>query len=319
MGRKPKRRWPGAGFVLALCLAQPGARASPCTLALNSQLKLGPTDGLIDARINNAPARLLLDTGAFTTILTAQAAKRLSLRADPDTSETFRGVTRDPWTLEGIGGARIGTEMMADRFELGALVGRHFHFLTAAIAFGAADGLLSTDFLSAYDVDLDFPEGQVRLYRTTGTCSSAKVYLQPPLYAVPLLQIADDPRPLVSVQIDGHQLVALIDTGADRSAIYRDTAAALGVQIEAPKSETGLKVHGVGPRTVGAVEHSFASLTMGELTFRNMRIQVLDEHSDGGVDMLLGVDFQRRLHLWISNSAHVLVAQYPPRPSPSVE
>jgi predicted aspartyl protease len=271
---------------------------------------------LIEAKIDRQPVHLLFDTGSFTTVLTAGAAARLHLREDPDTSQSFRGQPHPPFILKGIGGARFGDKVMADTFELGSVIGRKFHILTADARLGDADGVLSTDFLADYDVDLDFPGNQFRLFRAYGHCDRAKVFLQTPLYATPLLQDDDDPRPRVTAEIDGHHFVALVDTGADRSALYRHAAARLGLDLDNLTTDTSLDVRGFGPGTVAARRHLFTAVTIGDLTLRNTRMDILDDTSHDDIDMILGHDIQHRLHLWISNSAKSLIMQYPPQPSP---
>jgi predicted aspartyl protease len=308
-----RRSW--APLVLAASIASNQGHATPCSLALNSRVPVRE-DRTIAVKIDGAPANLMLDTGSSTTVITADAAKRLRLRPDPDTSTTFRGVTETPWSLSGIGGARLGSEVMAKTFEVGALVGRKFHLLSADIPLGAADGLLSTDFLADYDIDLDFPAREIRLFRAYGTCDHAKVFLQAPLYATPLLHSTEDPRPRVAALIDGHRLVALIDTGAQHSSIYAHTAEWLGVNAADEKTGLTLKVHGIGPNPVAAVEHVFPAVTVGDITVSNMRVRILADRAHDDTDMLLGADFQHRLHLWISNSGQALIMQYPPQPSP---
>ena len=78
--------------------------------------------------------------------------------------------------------------------------------------------------------------------------------------------------------------------------------------------------------------HVFNTVTIGDLTFHNMKIDVLDQADtgvdrhrtgslfavdtfSGGHDMTLGADFMSKVHLWISHSSHQLVMQYPPKPS----
>jgi predicted aspartyl protease len=280
---------------------------------MNSQLIL--TDGLIDASIDDKPVRLFLDTGSFTTVLTPAAEKRLGLRVDPDTSSSFRGI-QDPWIGQGIGGGAIYTEVMAKTFRIGKITGYKFHFLTGVRELGDADGLLSTDFLKDYDIDLDFAGNQVRLFRAYGDCSHTKVFLQSPVFAVPLQQDPYDRRPRVEVFVGDRRLVALIDTGASKSAIFRNAADALGLNGAELAMDRTVRVHGIGPDAVAAKVHILPTLSVGELTLRNMRVDILDDRSHNDVDMLLGRDFQRRLHLWISNSAHELIMQYPPQASP---
>ncbi len=261
-------------------------------------------DGTIDEKIDGAPARLLIDTGAFTTIVSSGTAKRLHLRPDPDTSMSFRGI-QDPWVVEGIGSSHLDTEVMAQRLKVGSITGHKFHLLAEDMNFCAAEGLLSTDFLQDYDIDLNFPAQEIRLFRQFGSCERPKILLQGNLYAIPLLQSDYNRRPRVEVFIDNRRLVALIDTGAWHSSIYRKTALALGIRPEDLQHDPALKVNG----TVSAEMHIFPALTVGDLTRRNTRMLVLDDRKHDDTDILLGTDFQRRLHLWISNSSHSLIMQ----------
>jgi hypothetical protein len=72
---------------------------------------------------------------------------------------------------------------MAQRFEVGAITGHKFHLLAEDMNLGAAEGLLSTDFLHDYDVDLNFPAHEIRLFRQFGSCDRPKILLQGNLYA----------------------------------------------------------------------------------------------------------------------------------------
>ncbi len=67
------------------------------------------------------------------------------------------------------------------------------------------------------------------------------------------------------------------------------------------------------------MDHSFTSLTVGDLTLWHTHMDIVDGHCEDRVDLLLGADFQRRLHLWISNSAHTVIMQYPPQRSPDLQ
>ncbi len=290
-----------------------------CSVALSAQLPVihVKNRAMVDVAVNGQPATLMLDTGSFSNILSTVAARRLRLHADLDGANHFRGVPRDPYTIEGLGGTGLGDEVVADTFQVGAMHGRHFHFVTADLGSEKLDGFLSTDSLSGYDIDLDVPGSEVRLYRWGGACERPRAYLQEPLYTTPLAMDADDKRPQVSVLIDGHKFRALIDTGASTSTIYRSAAETLGVVFAQTDPARRFTVTGFGPHSVSAVRHAF-SLTIGDLTFRNMPVAIVDKSSPR-IDLLLGADFQRKVHLWISNSSRTLVMQYPPQASPLVQ
>jgi hypothetical protein len=317
---KPALQWAAFLLLAAMSTTAPHARAEPCTLAIATKLDIQPGTGLIPVRINETPASLELDTGSFSTILTPQAAKRVKLQEDLDRSMFFRGQFDTGVEGTGIGGTRRVHKLMAKTFDLGDRIhGTRFHFLAGDIGDIVADGLLSTDFLQKYDIDLDFAGGEIRLFKTFGSCGSPKVYLQPPVYAVRLIVNEDDPRPRVHVTIDGHVFTALIDTGAQHTAIYRRAVSRLGLKDAAFDQDKHLTIRGIGPRPVPAIRHVFGALGIGDLTFKNKVIDIIDDEADDDIDVLLGADFQHAMHLWISNSAQMLIIQYPAQASPPIQ
>jgi hypothetical protein len=54
---------------------------------------------------------------------------------------------------------------------------------------------------------------------------------------------------------------------------------------------------------------------VGPLTLGNVAVAVDSEDSDEA-DLILGLSFLRKIHVWVSNSSRTLVMQYPPAPSP---
>jgi predicted aspartyl protease len=262
---------------------------------------------------NDKPASLIFDTGSFTSILTQKAVARLGLPVAR--AEEFNAVTG---TLGGIGGSRNWIAVTAQRVELGGLHAKNYNFLAADVVPPPADGLLSADLISQFDIDLDFPEQQVVLYRPLGDCSAPAAFLSSPLYAVPLRPFGEDRRPRVMVTIGGKDVVAMIDTGAGRTAIFRHAAERLGLRMDDLAADPRSTVSGVGPRSVMAVRHVFEPVSVGDLTFEHMKVDVLDDRRGDEVEMLLGADFQQAVHLWISYSSHTLIMQFPPRPSKKV-
>jgi hypothetical protein len=144
------------------------------------------------------------------------------------------------------------------------------------------------------------------------------VFLQPAVYTVPLLQDEDDLRPRVKVTVDGQLLTALIDTGAAGTVMFRRAARRFGLRADQPSGDEQMKMHGIGPDIVTGYRYVFGALTIGDLTIQHKSIQIADDEGGGNVDLLLGADFQRLMHLWVSNSSKTLVIQFPPRPSPDI-
>jgi predicted aspartyl protease len=110
-------------------------------------------------------------------------------------------------------------------------------------------------------------------------------------------------------------VVALIDTGAGHSAIFRHAAERVGVHMEAGTALERHSARGIGPQIVRSVRMDLGTVDVGDLEFTHMPVDVLDDRGGDEVEMLLGAEFQRRVHLWISYSSHTLIMQYPPTAS----
>jgi predicted aspartyl protease len=146
--------------------------------------------------------------------------------------------------------------------------------------------------------------------------AGANVYLQPPVFSVPLITSDDDVRPRIAVTIDGQRFTALLDTGAEQTVMSANAAFRLGIVSD---GAGGTKmVHGIGPRAVPASMHVVRSIAIGDLTLLNRPVMVLGESFGLRDDVLLGADIQRLLHFWISNSARTLIMQFPAQASPPV-
>ena len=249
---------------------------------------------------------MIVDTGASATMLTTAAADRLALRLEAL-----------PRFIDGIGGRQQAFGFVARSFQIGRLHGRNFAL--AAADLGSArqarfeDGLFGADFLAAYDLDVDVPDGRVVLYRASGGCSNPSAALDGNLYVVPLLAShVGDSRPHVRVQIGGKTLTALVDTGAPRSVLFRDPARRIGLDMAALNTDQHVRAGGVGPATPDAVRHVLAPVTIGELVVTHLPVTIIDQRAPEDADMLLGMDFLSRVHAWFSFSSQNLVLQYPP-------
>ncbi len=114
--------------------------------------------------------------------------------------------------------------------------------------------------------------------------------------------------------------VRICDASDATSWPFTHAAARLGVRFDELSADEHLVSSGIGSRRVSTVRHAFEAVSVGDLTFSNMKLDVLkDSAGADGVEMILGADFQRKVHLWISYSSHSLIMQYPPKPSKKPE
>lgn len=279
--------------------------------------------------LNDHDASLILDTGSFATVLDRQAADRLSIRLNATGSDAY-----------GIGGVRhiyLGTPA---KFRIGGLKADGMTLAGQDLwrpGFAPdAAGLFGMNMMSTYDIDIDTPGHRLVLYEADGDCGKPNVTLSPPLYAAKLIPIHRDRQADVEVIIDGHPMRAMIDSGAN-TALYRNAAERLGVDMSGLKAEGHATASGIGEFKVATMRHVFSAVDIGGLRVVNMPITILaqrnsgidrkhigsllsgdDPEEPGGEDMLLGADFMQKVHIWISHSAHMLVMQFPPKPSPPI-
>ena len=302
------------GLCLAITLsACQSAPTAECRMGHSTDLALHEQNGdlLTTAILNGVPTTLALDTGAESTVLTRSAADRLKL--------SLKGLSV---RAEGVGGSRGMYGFYADTFQIGTLSGRNLPLGASGMKLSdgpiQVDGLLGVDFLGAYDVDLDLPDHKAGLFRVLAGCSTPRAALQQPLYIADMVAASDpgDFRPRVRVTIDGKTLMAVIDSGAQNTVIFRRAAHRLGLNLDDLAADPHYLSSGIGPRAVTTIRHVVAPITIGEITLSHMPVSIADQARLGNDDMLLGVDFLSVVHVWLSFSSHSVIMQYPAQPSP---
>ena len=268
---------------------------------------------LTPASLNDHPTTMMLDTGGAVTLITKRAADRMGL-ALQDTGAY----------LHGVGGAQTLYAFEADSFRIGQLHGAHLTLGVSDIGIGSRDsqidGIFGADFLSDYDVDFDFPENKVGLFKVVAGCDQPDAHLDGPLYFAPFAtpSHANDPRPQIRVVIGGIPLKAVVDSGAQRTAIYRNAADRLGLNLDNLAAGRHYHAIGIGPQARDEVRLIMAPIRIGDITISHLPVAVIDQRSDDDVDMLLGLDFLAHVHVWLSFHSHTMIMQYPPRPSPQL-
>jgi predicted aspartyl protease len=312
MPRKGQRLLAVSGLIAATWLA--GCAEKPgCTMGRATELPLRLESGHLTTTVmlNGMPANMILDTGSSDTVVTREAAARLGL------------TLTEAGDLAGIGGRNAAYSFTSRSFQIGTLRGGHFDLMVSDFTVPAgkhhADGLLGADFLAAYDVDLDVPEGKAMLFKVVSGCTAPAAVLNEPTYMAKLEDTGNplDLRPMVIVTIGTMRVKALVDSGSPDTSLFRNTARRLGLLTNDIGDEPHLMTGGVGRHPIFEVRRVSPPMTVGEITVNHLPVSILDQHSDtSGVGMLLGLDFLMRVHAWFSFSSHTLFMQYPPGPSP---
>lgn len=146
------------------------------------------------------PFRLVLDTGASRSAITAQVAAKLGLT--PDMSH--------PVLLRGVTSTAVVPTVHIDSLVVGDLEIRSIKVPIIADALGGADGVLGTDGFSDKRVDIDFLHDRITIARSHGRSA-------PIGFVTVALERSGPGLLMVAGTVDDVKVHAVIDTGAQRS------------------------------------------------------------------------------------------------------
>lgn len=287
------RRFWLAGFLLLLvgaCTPNP----INCDLVVDAQMPLEVHNRLlvVPAGINGRWVRLLVDTGAERTVLSADVVERLGLERDQKT------ITRSV----GVGGAYTAHDAIIPGLVLGGVRFPLTQVSVGQFRFGpglAADGLLGSDVLLAFDLDIDVPGRKLTLYRPR-LCPDVQPPWREPFERVPGVKALRD-RLLIPLELDGVGGMGILDTGAQATTIGVSMANRLGLTPAALAADPVVEHHGAGPGSQDARLHRFNLLQIGPAIAHDPVLSVLPV--DAGVgDALVGEDFINGRRIWLSFS-----------------
>ncbi|MBV9735748.1 MAG: clan AA aspartic protease [Acidisphaera sp.] len=253
-------------------------------------------DGFVaaPAAIDGTPVTLLVDTGAEGTLVTPDLADALHLPRDNRHLSRLYGPGGELLSANAaLRSLRVGPFDLPDRrVNVGALPQNRGNA-------GPFGGILGADILAHFDVDLDIPRGELTFYAVQD-CAGRFLPWDAPYGAVPALRSRYD-RFLVSLEVDGTPLSAVLDSGARASVMSEAAAARLDVDAQALAGEPAGSGEGIDRNAMTYHRHRFASVRVGAEVFNDQPIEVAPLRLREG-DMLLGADFLRTRRVWISYS-----------------
>ena len=283
------RLLPLFALLFALVGCAPAAVTS-CDVVRIAETPIEIRNNLLVTRIgiNGQWVTLLVDTGAQRSLLTEDAARRLNVGRDATMVRSSGGV----------GGSSRSADAVIDGMVIGGV-----RFPVTRISVSRlsnsmpVDGLLGADVLLAFDLDIDVPNGVLSLYRVRH-CPVAN-----PPWAEPAVQIggitAVRDWMMVPLTIDGVTGMAVLDTGAQVTAIGPPMVRRLNLSERDFVNDPTMEVRGVGDGAARVRLHMFKSVQLGPIAAPNVRIPVLPVDI-GSVDGLIGQDFLHNRRLWMS-------------------
>jgi predicted aspartyl protease len=251
---------------------------------------------------NGVPVILLLDTGAERTVLTPPAAQRIG--AQPPRIEFDR-------RMSGIGGALPTREVELRSFTIGGVAIPWRRIVVAPATLPSMfDGLLGTDVLSSFDVDVDLAHHRMLLHEKQ-SCPGAT-----PNWAEPYVDISTGRTGsgylFFPVHLDGRAIVAIVDTGATMTALSGKAALAFGVSDTVLARDQSITIRGATGELVSGHIHRFSQLEVGGETIRDPEIIVADVNLRD-TDLVLGFDFVRSQRMWFSYGSRRIFLSRPRR------
>ena len=280
---------------------------------LNSVAMTPLDDGgmmVVTASVDGAPRRFLIGTGDIFSQVARTPAAGLHLVG----LETFKGqfdvAGRFSNQVARVGDLTMG-DMQATGFYTRISPDPDF---TARPPF---DGIIATDMMAHYDIDLDFANRTMN-YFAPEQCRGAGVYWAPKNLAV--LPMQNRPgRPVVPVMLDGRRIWALLDTGSEHTMLNPVMARKLFGLGPDSADMTPVEVVSDGV-TAKAYRHGFSRLSLGGVVIDNPALAIVADAttaSDREIyisrtqpnrfalsrllpDMIIGMDVLSQTHLYIS-------------------
>lgn len=280
-----------AVVLTALPLAARAGDPAQCKLDKVAEIPVELRHGspFTQTLINGVPARVLLDTGAWKSIVMPGFAKRLNL---PIT--TIAGAHG-----QGVGGStRIG-RVTLDSMEMGDWQARDVTLLvTEDTQTGQSfDIILGRDVLNQADIELDYAHNAIRLFHAQG-CEDvplaywAQTFAQAEMHTIPGQLAPNEVRVTLN---DGVTSWALLDTGASGTLLDRRLASRAGVSEDSPGVVEGGLSGGIGKAKLHTHIANFDSISIGDETIHNVRLRFAEwgdhDAQQDSYRMILGGDF----------------------------
>jgi hypothetical protein len=195
---------------------------------------------------------------------------------------------------------------------------------------GAVDagGILAANLLHAYDVDFDFASKKFNLL-SQKHCDGKVVYWPADAVAAIPITLDSDGHIIVPVTLDGHQLRAMVDSGATGSLLNLEEAKSY-FGITPGSADTPVIGSLTGTKGSSTYKHRFSSLALEGLAIGNPTLALIpdlmhnrlgsdqgssvasgsrirDPNASAGLgDMILGMDILHKLHVYIAYKEKML-------------
>jgi Aspartyl protease len=259
-----------------------------------------PTQFVVPFKINSVESVATLDTGGIASFITP------GLAAAAKAGSSYGGAIG----VEGIGGhAFVAQWVWVNTVAIGEVKWGH-GVRIAVIGSLASDpkqtmAVVGMDLLDQLDYDLDFANHKVSVY-STENCLHPEPPWEDTSTGLALNRVERDHKVTIPVAFEGGVLDAEFDTGSDISYLTKAGARRAGVSDAELAKDPRSTLPGIdGVRNIR--KHRFSEIAIGEDVLRDFQMAVDESpHSDLSVDMIIGMDYIAKHHLWLSLSTNAL-------------
>lgn len=276
------------GVLLSSALAHADQANPGCQYIRLAELPLNYTGTGLEVTtngvINGAPAVMLVDTGASGVSLSRTLAERLDLQMNM-TGEYS----------EGIGGLTRMYDARLDEFRVGPAKSAKgwFRVINDTGSPPQYDAIAGAPFLLQADLELSLAEKKMRFFRGKDCGKAFLGYWGGDIFEIPFERRPQerDPRPHITIEINGQEMDAIIDSGASSTVMMASAAKRAGLKVDAPGAKRLGFSQGIGSDIVERWSTEIDTLRIGGETIRGARIDVIETAVN--TDVLIGDDYLR--------------------------
>ena len=298
-----------AGAAIAGVGACPALGACQLQTIAEYHITMEGNQPLVDASINGHPVRFLVDMGSAATIVSRPAAAELGL-----TLRRMNGVD-----MYGVGGGDVADEANIRELKLGNSVVHDVDLMVTGQGLKSREyvGLLGQNFLSQTDLEFDFANDVMRLFKAHDCAGDQVVYWGKAYSMVPISPSPSTGVLEIEVLLNGRRILAQVDSGASHSVVTPGAAESAGVTLHSAGVRSVGASSGMGAKSVQTFVAVFPTFSVGDETIKNVRLEIADlfgEDRDipinsriprkllGFPQMLLGADFIKAHRIYVARS-----------------
>jgi predicted aspartyl protease len=305
-----------------VCLMCAQVVLGACKIVQVAELSVGHARNrpLVDGRIDGHDVKILIDTGSSFSFVFQDAAARLGL--------PLQAVSA--LRVYGVGGEAKVNATLVRQLQFGSFIAKDLRLIVVGSRHANRPQgpalVLGEDFLSNFTTEFDLAHGSILLLRPEG-CQFDQLPYWAKAYSLAELEPidTDDPKIQTMVLLNGKPVTALLDTGAQTSAISSVAVRRIGLPAQQPGDAPTTSMIGIAGKPVQAASRQFDSFTIGDETIRNVRLRVADlfgrdtatetgshipKPIDTMPDMILGSDFFRSHRLVVLAKERKLLFTY---------